>query len=319
MQPSSFLAIDFELATPQFNTVCSVGLCLVKDNIIIDSSEYLVQPPNNEYKPINMQIHGITPEHTKNAPTFTEFWETIMRSFLFETNDYRFMYAHNASFDFNILYRCIQEFKLDIPKIEYSCTMLLSKEYFDLKSYGLDYLCNEFSIPLQHHNSESDARACAELAVKMNKMHQDNSRSKIEIYENGQIDSFEHKKILHFESQKETNIKKNIFNSLNAKDYLPNEEPEIEHRFKNKNIVITGGFEDLSKEDVYKWLSNIGAIIQNGVNRNTEILIVGKQIPGIVSADGKSIKEKKALELQSKGQAIEIIRGQFFNELIIND
>ena len=52
---------------------------------------------------------------------------------------------------------------------------------------------------------------------------------------------------------------------------------------------------------------NKGAVIKSSAVRSLNYLIVGKQDPSIVGADGKSTKERRAEELIAQGFDIKII------------
>jgi DNA polymerase-3 subunit epsilon len=66
----NFTAIDFETATGYRNSICQIGLVQVKNGIIINEINILVQPPDNYYWNRFTDIHGITAIDTKTAPTF---------------------------------------------------------------------------------------------------------------------------------------------------------------------------------------------------------------------------------------------------------
>lgn len=46
---NNFTAIDFETTTGYRNSICQVGLVQVKNGIIINEINILVQPPDNYY------------------------------------------------------------------------------------------------------------------------------------------------------------------------------------------------------------------------------------------------------------------------------
>ena len=55
-----FIAIDFETANSNRSSVCSIGIVIVKDGVIIDKFYRLIKPVPNYYNRINTQIHGLT-------------------------------------------------------------------------------------------------------------------------------------------------------------------------------------------------------------------------------------------------------------------
>ena len=52
---------------------------------------------------------------------------------------------------------------------------------------------------------------------------------------------------------------------------------------------------------------DLGALVRTGVSGVTDYLVVGKQDPKIVGADGKSSKERKANEFIKKGKPLKIL------------
>jgi DNA polymerase III subunit epsilon len=149
--PSTFTAIDFETASSKWHTICSVGLVRVEKGKIVQSIEYLVKPPNNEYHYRNTDIHGLTPKHTVKALTFDKIWHKI-EPYINGQN----VVAHNMSFDGGCIKKTLEYYKLPIPEFTPHCTM---------KIFGgkLDVNCKKHGIKLNHHNALSDATGCAKL------------------------------------------------------------------------------------------------------------------------------------------------------------
>lgn len=73
-----FIAIDFETATGKRSSICEAGICVVKDGKVVETKSWLVRPEDNAYSYWNIQIHGIHPEDTENAPEFPEVWAEIL-------------------------------------------------------------------------------------------------------------------------------------------------------------------------------------------------------------------------------------------------
>ena len=68
----NFVAIDLETATYERSSICQIGITEVVDGVPQNPRSWLVQPEKNEYDAMNICIHGITPEDTKNSPSFQE-------------------------------------------------------------------------------------------------------------------------------------------------------------------------------------------------------------------------------------------------------
>ena len=73
----TFTAIDFETAQGYRWSICQVGLIRVENGEIVKQIDLLVQPPQNYYWDKFIDIHGISPEDTANAPTFDNIWPQI--------------------------------------------------------------------------------------------------------------------------------------------------------------------------------------------------------------------------------------------------
>jgi DNA polymerase-3 subunit epsilon len=149
---NTFTAIDFETAHGKRFSICQVGLVRVENGIITDQLSILVQPPDNYYWERFIDIHGITPSKTANAPTFNHVWYQIEP---FIKN--QLVVAHNGfGFDFPCLQQTLEYYQMPPTPFTGKCTY---------KIYGknLASLCQQYRIPLNHHDALSDARACAEL------------------------------------------------------------------------------------------------------------------------------------------------------------
>lgn len=147
----SFTAIDFETAQSKMWSICQVGLVRVENGRVIYTINKLVQPPNNFYLRNFIEIHGITPEMTMNAPTFDKVW-TSVKPFI----DGQHVVAHNSAFDFTCLKHTLGYYDIAVPEFKRHCTYKLYRK-------GLAKLCVQYGIELNHHDALSDATACAQL------------------------------------------------------------------------------------------------------------------------------------------------------------
>lgn len=151
LQIHSFTAIDFETAHHGRNTICQVGLVRVERGIITDKISTLVRPPDNKYFYRNIDIHGITPQMTRNAPTFNVVWPRLKPYIQNQV-----IVAHNASFDVGCLTKTLEFYRLNVPEFSSFCT-------FKIYGSNLQALCYSYGIDLNHHDALSDALACARL------------------------------------------------------------------------------------------------------------------------------------------------------------
>ena len=155
----TFTAIDFETATAYHP--CSVGIVTVENGIIVDEFVTLIKPPNNQYSPFTIQVHGIHPRDTMNAKTFLQVFPEIKKRL-----QNRIVVAHNESFDRNVLSKSMALYGLDYTDLNlanrWECTVKIYKAK-GLKPTKLSDCCRAMQIQLNHHEALSDARACAKL------------------------------------------------------------------------------------------------------------------------------------------------------------
>lgn len=158
-----FVAIDFETATSNFTSVCSLGICVVENNKIVEQKEFYIRPEPFEFNKYNILIHGISPDMVENKPTFNELWDEIKPYLQNNT-----VIAHNASFDVLALCAVLDLFKLPYPVFDYLCTVKLSqKAYPELPSHKLNNLCESLGINFHHHRAYDDAYACAMVMLRI--------------------------------------------------------------------------------------------------------------------------------------------------------
>ena len=157
-----FCAIDFETATPERNSACEMGICVVENGVIVKTQTWLIKPPSFPFfHPRNIDVHGIYPKDVQDAPTFEEIWheaEDLMYGNL--------MVAHNAGFDAGVLRSCLDYYGFFKPKLNYLCSISLAKKSWkNLPKYGLKSLAEHHSISFKHHRAGDDAEVCAKIAL----------------------------------------------------------------------------------------------------------------------------------------------------------
>ena len=156
-----FVAIDFETATSLWTSICSMGICVVKNNKIVETKGMLFKPIPFEFNEYNIAIHGITPQMVWNKPAFCDCWKEI-KPYI----DGQLVVAHNASFDIGALKKTLDLFGIKLPTFEYICTVKLSQRaYPELTSHKLNALGEALNIKFSHHKACDDAYACAEVLL----------------------------------------------------------------------------------------------------------------------------------------------------------
>lgn len=290
-----FVALDFETATKNMDSACSIGIVAVKDFEVVDSFYSLIKPPKNKYDSDNIAVHHITPEMTADAPTLTELWMQIGRFF----DEHVPVLAHNANFDMSALRLGTDA---AIPNFPYVDTMSIASNYVS-GGYSLANCVAEMGITLEnHHNALKDAEACAQIAIKG--MRIDNCLSLWEYIAKGGC------RIRYFY---ELNVQNTMYKRRNP-DQKPHYEKikvsdihqtvdciDTNNPLCGKNIVFTGEL-SISREDAMQIAVNCGAAVKSAVSGRTDFLVVGEQDKRLVGEDGLSSKEERAYALNESGK-----------------
>ncbi len=274
MKEFDFVAIDFENADNDQHA-CQVGIVAVKNNEIVEELSYLIQPPGNRYGKIQMNIHKITPEKTKDSPTFDLVWESIKDYFQNQTIIY-----HNANTDKNILNKSLSYYFLEIPDYIYYDTLE------EISHTKLEILADAFDVKFNnHHDALCDARATAEIWIKFKNNYPYNLEKANLSYiaSESSKQSFNKK----FENKK-------IDSDLFKKDLTNCDE---NNPFYDRKVVITGDLK-INRKELASILKCMGADIDSAISKKTNFVIIGEN-PGEskiktlkkLQFDGYSIKE----------------------------
>lgn len=155
----TFTAIDFETADAPRNSACAVGLVRVQAGRIVARDAFLIRPPFDYVR--FTQIHGITWDMVRDAPTFAESWPRFAA--LIEGAHY--LVAHNAPFDRSVLNASCAAVGIAAPTLPFVCTVKLARRTWPGRPARLPSVCQHLNIPLRHHDPASDAEACARILL----------------------------------------------------------------------------------------------------------------------------------------------------------
>ena len=153
----------FDVETPNCHNdrICSIGIIQtdVKGNVVNHLS-YLVNPEASFDEP-NMRVHGIAPIDVETSPLFPELWKSSLSDVFEKTK----VVAYNASFDLSVIWKCLDDYELQIPDLQYVCAMkMMQAAHPGLLSYKLPAACAYYNIALgKHHEALSDALACKDV------------------------------------------------------------------------------------------------------------------------------------------------------------
>jgi len=281
----NFTAIDFETANNFRRSACSMGLAKVRNGIIVETKYWLVKPDPLEVGYFQQKVHGLTLEDLFDKPTFQEQWEEIGEYLKDEM-----LVAHNSSFDLSVLEHLCIHYGIDHYIPSYFCTLKASKVHWKGElSYSLSYLCTRLGIELSHHHAESDAIACAKIAIELAKQKEVNDLDQVSMYSQAPIPK-----------------KKKIVEPIaKLPEFSLSRDPE--HVLFEKNIVFTGALSKFTRADAAKLVEIIGGIPASGLTLNTHVLVIGGFEWSKYGSGFESSKLRKAKELMAKGSSLEIL------------
>ncbi len=170
MKKDRYVAIDFETMTTWRASVCSVGLAVIENGKIVDTFYSLVCPLSKDENYYCCLTHGLKYKDVKDSPKFDEIWEKIDKEYIKGSP----LIAHNAPFEKSCINACNETFDTN-NDYEYIDTLKLSRKYLSkLEKHTLDVVCEALHCKLKHHhNALDDAKACAEIFIKLGKKHKE--------------------------------------------------------------------------------------------------------------------------------------------------
>ncbi len=155
-----FTAIDFETANQNRHSACAVALVRVKNGKVVERFSTLIKPPPGDF--MFSYIHGITPHAVRDAKTFQQLWPRLKKC----CDATPLLAAHNATFDRGVLMSCCGYYGIEPAPYTFACTVQLARSVWpQLPRHSLDTVCQYLKIPLNHHEAESDAEACAKILL----------------------------------------------------------------------------------------------------------------------------------------------------------
>jgi DNA polymerase III subunit epsilon len=304
-QMKNFIAFDFETANRNRHSICAVGMVFVIEGKIIDTIYQLINPEEH-FEGINIAIHNITAKDVKDAPTFDVFYHSIK-----DKIHNQIMVAHNLGFDGYALRDNLQRYQVKPAINNLLCTYQLSKKLVLGKpSYSLNTLCQHYGISIiNHHHALDDARACAELMLKL-----------IEEYELDDFETIFNKTnirpgIISPEQFRSSLISSKNKSKLDLSEIKVSEDAESDHPFYGKNIVFTGKLNLFSRREAAQLVADKGGNPQNGINKETDYIIIGN-FDDIMIKGNKSSKLEKAEKMISEGKELEFVSEEDFMKML---
>ena len=171
---AEYVVLDFETANPKRVSACSVGGCVISDDVIVDQFSTLIKPPPDasDFAPINIKIHGITPDKVADAPTFGE----LLPRFSARVQG-RTVLAY-SKFDRSVIDNLLDYYGSYFDYRYIDVCELAKGRISGLKNYKLPTVAKYLGIePFKHHDAVEDALACARVFLALSGSRADNPQT----------------------------------------------------------------------------------------------------------------------------------------------
>lgn len=249
MENHSFIAVDFETATNN-RFACQVGIVVVKNGIIQERISRLIQSPGNKYDDIPMSVHHISPEITKQSPTFDKVWEEIGHYFSNTT-----IVSHNSPFDSSVLFINLEYYGIMPMGIE--SPMFWEDTCGIYNHMSLHKLCEAFGMDIsKHHDALFDAECCAQFYLN----HLQGIKPDFTLI------TSEPKK-----NKFQRKMSRQICGDVLKKD-LSHANPN--NPFYDRKVVITGEFIQ-DRKCIALFLKEMGADVDTTITKRTNFVLIG--------------------------------------------
>ena len=167
--PKNFVVVDFERANRFNDSICQVGIVVVKNNRVDERKSFLVRPPYRKFTAT--KIHGITFDDVKRKPTFNALWSQLIKYF-----DRQTIAAFALPHDLNYLFATLDGCKIPRPKftafdVQANVHACLKKDSAleGLKGISLVAVAEKLGFTHDAHDALSDALVTAQIQIHLSK------------------------------------------------------------------------------------------------------------------------------------------------------
>lgn len=270
-----------------YDEIIEIGILRVRNNEIVDQYSQLIKP-KSLIDPFITSLTGITNEMVEGMPKISDVKNEVLT---FIGDD--IIVGHNTSFDMRFLN---EVFKQPVNNYYMDTMQFARKVYPELKHHRLSDLTEYLGLHNNEHRSIADCIATKELY---------DSIKTTMVAKNLKIEDM-------WYAYKQSNGK-----GIDISTFVPeNVEIDEDNFFYQKHVVFTGKLERMIRKDAMQLVVNLGGILDNSVNKQTNYLILGNNDYNAILKGEKSSKQKKAEKLQLEGQDISIIDEYTFYDLL---
>lgn len=279
-----FAAIDVETANADMASICQIGIARFDQDGVTDEWSTLVNPLEL-FDSINMSIHGIGPDHVGNAPTFPDAFEEI-RPRIAST-----VCVCHTHFDRISFYRAFAKHGIERPDLIWLDSARVARRTWpDIarKGYGLANICNRLGYEFRHHDALEDAKAAGHILLS---------------------------------AIKETGCSLEDWMQRVSRPISPSHTGPVKCKGNQDGIlfgevcVFTGSLE-LPRREVANLAAEAGIEVAGNISKRVTLVVVGDQDLTKLAGHNKSLKHRKAEELQANGHPVRIIQESDFKSLV---
>lgn len=287
----NFVTIDVETANNNVGSICQIGIAKYIKGKLVDTYCSLVKPQGS-FSSRNIEVHGITSQIVKSAPTIYDIYGSILQ--FIGTN----VVVSYTDFDQRSFEKCLEEHNLPLPEWLWVDASIMVRETcsrFEHKGYNLANVCKEWNYQFNHHDALEDAKACGYIAVTILR---ENNLSINDWVNKGKS-------------------KRRSFNNNNSNIYPTSRSKEGDEngRYAGLNICFTGNL-SISRIEIVDIAAKHGFNVKASVSKKLDYLVVGVADLSLLAGHDKSSKQRKVEQLISEGVDIKVIEEKDFLKLI---
>ena len=150
----AFLDIETTGLSPWFgDRICQIAVVITEGKRIKSTVDLLINP-ERALSPAAFYVNGLDESKLSAAPRFEEITdqlETLLKDAV--------IVCHNAKFDIQFLDNEYRKLGRSVEYPNLIDTLVLAREYFDLPSYSLQHLADDFNVSKNMQNSRAQADA----------------------------------------------------------------------------------------------------------------------------------------------------------------
>lgn len=270
-----------------YDEIIEIGILRVRNNEIVDRYDQLIKP-NFDIDDFITALTGITNDMLEGMPSIDSV-KTDVLSFICDD----IILGHNTSFDMRFLN---EGFKEQLSN-QYMDTMQFARKlYPELKHHRLSDLTDYLGLHNNEHRALSDCTSTKELYDAVKASMAEKNLAIEDLWITGESHGGK---------------------GIDIKAIKPDEVVvDKDGFFYNRHVVFTGKLEKMLRKDAMQIVVNLGGVLDNSVNKQTNYLILGDNDYNAILKGEKSSKHKKAEKLKLEGQDIEIIDERTFYDLL---